>query len=155
MRDRGQHIGELALDLRPLGRGRPVDRRLDLTDVLRKLGDQRVEGCFVLGHVDGSVRLDLTAPGKDGAGPLKRLGHVIEVRPGCLNRQTPIGQRIARHRLQGRGEISACALALDGRPVLVSGLVDLVVTPRSRRRVASSRIPWTCAASTIATRKAS
>ena len=79
MCDGYQHIGELALDLRPLGCGCPVDRRFDLTDVLRKLGDQRVEGCFVLGHVDGSVRLDLTATDKDGAGPLERLSHVVEV----------------------------------------------------------------------------
>ena len=79
-----------------------------------------------MGHVDGSVRLDLTAPGKDGAGPLKRLGHVIEVRPGRLGSQTPIGQRIARHRLECCGEISARALALDWRPTLVTGLVDLV-----------------------------
>ena len=126
MRNGGQHIGKLALDLRPLRCRRPVDRRLDLTDVLRKLADQRVERCFVLGHVDGSVRLDLTAIGKDGAGPLKRLGHVFEVRPGCLGSQTPIGQRIARHRLQGRGEISACALALDGRSAFVTCLVDLI-----------------------------
>ena len=40
MCDGYEHLGELALDLWPLGRGRPVDRRFDLTDVLRKLGDQ-------------------------------------------------------------------------------------------------------------------
>ena len=80
MRDRGQNVGQLALDHRPLGRRRPIDRHFDLANILRKLGDQRVERCFVLGHVDGSVRLNLTATGKDGAGPLERFGHVVEIR---------------------------------------------------------------------------
>ena len=58
VRDGGQNIGELALDLRPLGGRRPRDRSLDLTDVLGKFGDQGVEGCFVLGHGGGSIRLN-------------------------------------------------------------------------------------------------
>ena len=81
MRDRSQDIGELALDLRPLRCRRLVNRRLDLPDVLRKLGDQRVERCVVAGHIEDSVRLNVAAAGKDGAGPLKCLGHVGEVRP--------------------------------------------------------------------------
>jgi hypothetical protein len=58
MRDRCQNIGELALDFRPLGRGRPVDRRFDLADVLRKLSNQRIKRCLVFGHINGSIRLD-------------------------------------------------------------------------------------------------
>ena len=126
MRDRGQNVGQLALDHRPLGRRRPVDRRLDLANVLRKLGDQRVERCFVLGHVDGSVRLNLTATGKDGAGPLERLGHVFEIRTGRLRREPAIDQSVVPDGFQCGRQVSTGSLALDWGTTFVAGLVDFI-----------------------------
>ena len=126
MRDRGQNVGQLALDHRPLGRRRPVDRRLDLANVLRKLGDQRVERCFVLGHVDGSVRLNLTATGKDGAGPLERFGHVFEIRTGRLRREPAIDQSVVPDGFQCGRQVSTGSLALDWGTTFVAGLVDFI-----------------------------
>jgi hypothetical protein len=55
MRDGSQHIGKLALDLRPRCRGRTVNQLFDLPNILGKFGNERVKGRVVVGHDDVSV----------------------------------------------------------------------------------------------------